>query len=208
MNRFGFLMVLSGPSGAGKNTVLNATMQLRKDLVYSVSATTRPRRPHEVDGVHYFFLTPEEFSERVERGDFLEWAEFCGYKYGTPRSFVTENLEKGYVVVMDIDIQGAKQIKERMPDAVFVFLLPPTISELESRLRGRRTESDEAIDRRLNMAYDELKVGINYDYVIVNKKVDVAARQLSAIITAEQCRVARSDYFALMQEILGKEGER
>ncbi len=200
--------MLSGPSGAGKNTVLNATMQLRDDLVYSVSATTRPRRPHEVDGVDYFFLSPETFQAKAREGEFLEWAEFCGYNYGTPRSFVTENLKKGYVVVMDVDIQGAKQIKRRMPDAVFTFLLPPTITELESRLRGRHTETDDAINRRMSAAYEELRVGIDYDYAVVNDQVDTAAQQLSSIITAEQCRVTRTDYFVLMQEILGKEGQQ
>ena len=124
LNEKGFLLVLSGPSGVGKNTVLNATMQLRNDLVYSVSATTRPKRPHEVDGVNYFFLSEEAFQTAIEQGQLLEWAEFVGHKYGTPRSFVEEHLAKGYVVVMDVDIQGAKQIRERMPDAVLVFLLP------------------------------------------------------------------------------------
>lgn len=205
VKRSGFLLVLSGPSGAGKNTVLNATMALRDDLVYSVSATSRPRRPHERDGVDYFFLTPEEFQRRVEQGEFLEWAEYCGYCYGTPRTFVEESLNKGYVVVMDIDIQGAKQIKERMPNAIFVFLLPPTLDELEARLRGRRTDSDEAISKRLQVAYEELRAGVEYDYAIVNNTVEEAAAQLSAIITAEKCRIHRTEYFALMNEIIGKE---
>lgn len=205
VKRSGFLLVLSGPSGAGKNTVLNATMQLRNDLVYSVSATSRPRRPHEQDGVDYFFLTPEEFERRIRTNEFLEWAEYCGYRYGTPRSFVEKSLQDGYVVVMDVDIQGARQIKERMPNAIFVFLLPPTLDELESRLRGRRTDSDDAISRRLQAANDELRAGVDYDYAIVNNKVEDAAAQLSAIITAEKCRIHRTEYFSLMSEIIGKE---
>ena len=135
LNEKGFLLVLSGPSEVGKNTVLNATMQLRNDLVYSVSATTRPKRPHEVDGVNYFFLSEEAFQTAIEQGQLLEWAEFVGHKYGTPRSFVEEHLAKGYVVVMDVDIQGAKQIRERMPDAVLVFFAADH-HRVEARLRG------------------------------------------------------------------------
>ena len=202
----GFLLILSGPSGAGKNTVLDAARERLPDLLYSVSATTRPRRPLEKEGQDYFFLTKEEFQRRVETGDFLEWAEFCGHYYGTPMAYITESLEKGRVVVMDIDIQGARQVKEKMPEAVFVFLLPPTLAELESRLRGRSSDSDVAIRRRLDTALSELKAGIDYDYVICNDEIDRAADKLVAIITAERCRLRHSEYFELIKDIVGEQG--
>lgn len=202
----GFLLILSGPSGAGKNTVLDAARERLPDLLYSVSATTRPRRPLEEDGRDYFFLAKEEFQRRVKAGEFLEWAEFCNHYYGTPMAYITEALEKGQVVAMDIDIQGARQVKEKMPEAVFVFLLPPTMAELESRLRGRSSDSDTAIRRRLHTALSELKAGIEYDYVIRNDEIDRAADQLVAIITAERCRLRHSEYFELLKDIVGEQG--
>ncbi|NLJ87001.1 MAG: guanylate kinase [Firmicutes bacterium] len=203
----GFLVILSGPSGAGKNTVLDATMDRCSDLQYSVSATTRPRRKSEQDGVDYFFLTEEEFQRRVRAGEFLEWAEFCGHSYGTPLAYIEECLEQGHVVVMDIDIEGARQVKDKMPEAVFVFLLPPTMAELENRLRGRSTDSDEAIRQRLGKALEELKAGIDYDYVILNDKIAKSAAKLEAIITAERCRVKHSEYFELLEDIVGRNRE-
>lgn len=206
MQQRGFLLILSGPSGAGKNTVLDAARERLPDLLYSVSATTRPRRPLEEDGLDYFFLTKEEFQRRVEAGEFLEWAEFCNHYYGTPTAYVTKALEEGQVVAMDIDIQGARQVKEKMPEAVFVFLLPPTMAELESRLRGRSSDSDIAIRQRLDTALSELKAGIEYDYVIRNDEIDRAAAKLVAIITAERCRLRHSEYFELLKDIVGEQG--
>ncbi|NMB45859.1 MAG: guanylate kinase [Firmicutes bacterium] len=206
MQQRGFLLILSGPSGAGKNTVLDAVRKRCPDLVYSVSATTRPCRPLEKDGRDYFFLTKDEFQQRVEAGEFLEWAEFCGHCYGTPLIHIRESLDKGQVVVMDIDIQGARQVKKKMPEAVFVFLLPPTMAELEKRLRGRSSDSDEAIRRRLNTALAELKAGIEYDYAIRNDQLERAAAKLQAIIIAERCRVRRSEYSELLEEIVGEQG--
>src|SRR5690606_21539315 len=143
-----------GPSGAGKNTLLNAVLPRIPDLKYSVSATTRPPRPGERDGVDYFFLDDAAFDAMIARDEFLEWAEFAGYRYGTPRRFVEECLAQGYVVITDVDIQGARQIKEKMPDGVFVFLLPPSMEELQRRLESRGTESAEAISRRLKIALE------------------------------------------------------
>ncbi len=204
----GFLLILSGPSGAGKNTVLDATRNCCPNLQYSVSATTRPRRPLEQEGVDYFFLTEAEFERRVQMGEFLEWAEFCGHFYGTPLAYVDDCLERGQVVVMDIDIEGARQVQAKMPEAIFVFLLPPSMSELEDRLRARSTESDESIQRRLGKALEELKAGIEYDYVIQNDEVARSAAELEAIITAERCRVRRSEYFEQLKDIVGETGRK
>ena len=202
----GFLLILSGPSGAGKNTVLDAVRERCPELLYSVSATTRPPRPLEQDGRDYLFLSRDEFERRKEAGDFLEWAEFCGHYYGTPLAYVRDSLERGQVVVMDIDIQGARQVKRKMPEAIFVFLLPPTMAELENRLRGRSSDSDAAIKNRLDKALMELRAGIEYDYVIRNDEIDNAATKLQAIITAERCRVRRSEYFELLEDIVGEQG--
>ncbi len=202
----GFLLILSGPSGAGKNTVLDAVRERCPELLYSVSATTRPPRPLEQDGRDYLFLSRDEFERRKEAGDFLEWAEFCGHYYGTPLAYVRDSLERGQVVVMDIDIQGARQVKRKMPEAIFVFLLPPTMAELENRLRGRSSDSDAAIKNRLDKALMELRAGIEYDYVIRNDEIDNAATKLQAIITAERCRVRRSEYFELLKDIGGEQG--
>lgn len=197
MKARGFLVVLSGPSGAGKNTLLSAVLPRIPDLRYSVSATTRPPRPGEKDGVNYYFLQDSEFQAMIDRGEFLEWAEFAGYRYGTPRRFVEESLEQGLTVITDIDIQGAKQIKQRMPDGVFVFLLPPSIEELEKRLYGRGTDSSEAIDRRLKIALEEVAAIVDYDYWILNRDLEDACEQLVAIIQAERAKVSRTDFSTL-----------
>jgi len=193
----GFLVVLSGPSGAGKNTLLSAVLPRIPDLKYSVSATTRPPRPGEKHGVDYYFLQDDEFQEMIDRGEFLEWAEFAGYRYGTPRRFVEECLAQGLTVITDIDIQGARQIKQRMPDGVFVFLLPPSFEELEKRLHKRGTDSSEAIGRRLKIALEEVAAIVDYDYWILNRDLEEACEQLVAIIRAERARVSRTDLSTL-----------
>jgi len=193
----GFLVVLSGPSGAGKNTLLSAVLPRIPDLKYSVSATTRPPRPGEKHGVDYYFLQDDEFQEMIDRGEFLEWAEFAGYRYGPPRRFVEECLAQGLTVITDIDIQGARQIKQRMPDGVFVFLLPPSFEELEKRLHKRGTDSSEAIGRRLKIALEEVAAIVDYDYWILNRDLEEACEQLVAIIRAERARVSRTDLSTL-----------
>lgn len=202
--RRGFLVVLSGPSGVGKNTLLNAVLPKVEGLRYSVSATTRPPRPGEVNGRDYFFLTDEEFDQMVERGELLEWAEFVGRRYGTPRRYIEECLEQGQTVILDIDIQGAAQIRARMPEAVLVFLLPPSLEELRRRIYGRATDSEQAILERLSWAQHELAAVTDYDYVIVNDDLERASDQLRAIIIAERCRVSRSDYPALVARLAGE----
>lgn len=197
IQRRGFLIVLSGPSGAGKNTLLSAVLPRIPDLIYSVSATTRPPRPGEEEGVDYYFLQDDEFQAMIERGEFLEWAEFAGFRYGTPRRFVEECLAKGLTVITDIDIQGARQIKRNLPNAVFVFLLPPSIQELQKRLHARGTDSSDAIDRRLKIALEEMAAIVDYDYWILNRDLEEACQQLMAIIQAERAKVSRTDLTTL-----------
>ncbi|NLM39440.1 MAG: guanylate kinase [Firmicutes bacterium] len=193
MRRKGFLIVLSGPSGAGKNSVMNAVFPTIPNLKYSISVTTRPPRKGEVEGVDYFFRTEEEFDELIRQDKLLEYASFVGYRYGTPKDFVLEQIAEGNTVIMDIDIHGASQIREKMPEAVFVFLLPPTREELQKRLTLRGSEAEEAIKQRLQKSAEELKNIIHYDYFIINDQLSKAAEQLRHIIMSEWSRVSRVD---------------
>jgi len=185
---------LSGPSGAGKNSLLAKVLPRVPDLKYSVSATTRPPRPGEIHGVNYFFVGENEFQRMIDEGELLEWAEFAGYRYGTPRKFVLDSIAQGYTVITDIDIQGARRIKKSLPEGVFVFLLPPSEAELRRRLEGRGTDSEEAIRKRMKIAEEEMKAIVDYDYWIVNEDLDEASDILYAIIRAEQSRVQRASF--------------
>lgn len=205
--RRGFLVVVSGPSAAGKNTLLNAVIPTLPDAVYSVSATTRPPRPGEVHGRDYFFLTEEEFEARVQAGAFLEWATFVGHRYGTPLEFVEQQLVAGNAVLMDIDIQGAAQVRARMPEAVFVFVLPPTLRILKERIIARGKDSAEAIAKRMGEARQELARLVDYDYVVFNENLDDAAAQLRAIIVAERCRVKRHRTEYIMARFFSEGGD-
>lgn len=187
----GLLLVLSGPSGSGKGTVLRELFHGRESLFYSVSATTRAPRPGEEEGKSYYFLTKEEFERQIARGDMLEYAQYCGNYYGTPRSAVEERRAMGYDVVLEIDVQGAMKVRRSCPDATLVFLLPPSSAELESRLRGRATESEEVIRGRLEAARREISFAPAYDYIVVNRTIDRAAEELSCILTAEKLKPAR-----------------
>lgn len=191
LQKKGFLIVLSGPSGAGKNSVMNSVFPTIPNLKYSISVTTRAPRPGEVDAVNYFFRTEEEFSEMLETDQLLEWATFVGHRYGTPRSFVYDQIDLGNAVIMDIDIQGARQIREKMPEAVFVFLLPPTWEELSKRLKLRGSDSKEVIKQRLAKSQEEIKHIVDYDYFIVNDDLNQAAEQLRRIILSEWSKVCR-----------------
>lgn len=194
----GKLLVLSGPSGAGKSTVVSKLMERRDDVCFSVSATTRAPRPGEQDGVNYFFVTRERFDEMVRTGAMLEHAEYVGNCYGTPRAYVEQRLEAGYNVILDIEVQGARQVMEAAPEAVLVFLIPPTLAELERRLRSRGTESDEVIRGRLERAKEECRADF-YRYIVVNDDADTAAKELDAIITAEQC--SYNDRKTILKEV-------
>ena len=194
----GKLLVLSGPSGAGKSTVVSKLMERRGDVCFSVSATTRAPRPGEQDGVNYFFVTRERFEEMVRTGELLDHAEYVGNCYGTPRAYVEQRLEAGYNVILDIEVQGARQVMEAAPEAVLVFLIPPTLAELERRLRARGTESDEVIRGRLERAKEECRSDF-YRYIVINDDADTAAKELDAIITAEQC--SYNDRKTILKEV-------
>ncbi|MCR6713335.1 MAG: guanylate kinase [Demequina sp.] len=179
------LTVLAGPTAVGKGTVVRALREREPDIWISVSATTRPPRPGEIEGVHYFFVTPERFDEMVAGGELLEWAVVHGvHRYGTPRRAVEEHLESGVPVLLEIDLQGARQVRETMPDALFVFLAPPSWEELVSRLVGRGTEGPEERERRLATARLELAAESEFDEVIVNDTVEAAAEALERLIDA------------------------
>ncbi len=187
----GFLLVLSGPSGSGKGTVSQALMQNRDDIVFSISATTRNPRATEVDGENYFFYDKEYFMDMVESGEFLEHAYVHTNYYGTPKKFVFDQIEKGEIVLLEIDVQGALQIKKNYKEAVFIFLLPPTMDELRNRIVKRGTETEEDIDTRFANAFKELDFVGEYDFFVVNDKVDAAVADIEAIIHSEKLRVKR-----------------
>ncbi|RAL26114.1 guanylate kinase [Thermoflavimicrobium daqui] len=187
----GFLIILSGPSGVGKGTVCTALRKRMPELAYSVSATTRAPREGEKDGVNYFFKTVEEFKQMIENEELIEWAQYVDNYYGTPRHFVEETLASGKDVILEIDVQGAHQVKERFPHAIFIFLLPPTIEELKNRIIGRGSETEITLAHRLNAATDEFKQINQYDYVVINDEVEKACERVEAIIKAEHCRVDR-----------------
>lgn len=187
----GLLVVISGPSGVGKGTLVKALRQRMAELDLSISVTTRAPREGEADGVHYFFRDEEEFRHMVEEGELLEYAQFNGLYYGTPRSYVEERLGDGNDLILEIDVKGAIQVKERWPHGLYIFVLPPTMGELEARLLKRQTDAAEAIRSRLSIAVDELNFLPLYDYQVVNDDLETAVHKLQAIITAERCRISR-----------------
>lgn len=197
----GKLFAISGPSGVGKNSVLNRVMQLRDRVQYSVSATSRPMRPGEIDGKSYYFVTRERFEQMIAAGELLEHAEYVGNCYGTPKSYVERRCAEGMHVLLDIDVQGVHQISENRPDAIRVFMMPPSLAELERRLRGRHTDDEQKICERLAQARRECALAYTYDYIVINDDPDVAAKELDAIITAECCRYPdRKNYFTEVLE--------
>jgi guanylate kinase len=187
----GLLIVLSGPSGTGKGTVCKALLKKHSEIALSVSCTTRQPRAGEVHGKHYFFTDREDFEKRIAEGAFLEYANVFSNFYGTPRGFVEETLAQGKDVLLEIDVQGALQVKENTPDGVFIFLIPPSMEELEKRIRGRATETEEKIRERLGKANVEMSLMDKYDFVIVNDEVDRVVEKIEAILIAEKLSVKR-----------------
>jgi len=194
----GRLIVISGPSGAGKSTVVFKAIEGRDDMCFSTSVTTRKPRPGEVDGREYFFVQPDDFKEMIANGELLEHAEYVANFYGTPRKYVEEKLNSGLNVILDIEVQGARQVNAAMPDAVKIFIVPPSMEELRRRLEGRGTDTARAIEARLIRARQEYEEADFYDYIIINDDVEKAAKEFASIIEAEHCR------FSCRKNMLGK----
>ena len=184
----GKTFIVSGPSGVGKSTVLKALLEQRRDVYFSVSATTREMRPGEEDGVHYHFLEVDTFRQWIARGEFLEYAEYVGNFYGTPKRYVDEAMDRGEDVILDIEIQGAIQVKSKRPETVSIFIAPPSWTELERRLTERGTDSPDKVQKRLLRAKVEFQTAHTYDYFVINDNVENAVRELEAIMTAEHCK--------------------
>lgn len=191
MSKKGILIVVSGPSGCGKGTILGKLFESCENLEYSVSATTRAPRNGEVDGVNYHFKTKEEFISMAENGELLEYACYCDNYYGTPKKQVLDMLESGKDVILEIEVEGAMQIKETYPNAAFVFILPPSVKVLKERLTGRGTESPEVVESRIKKALSELTMAYKYDYAIINDKLDEAVEALRCVINGEKQVVGR-----------------
>jgi guanylate kinase len=187
----GLLVVISGPSGAGKGTICSRLKEEFKDLKVSVSATTRKPREGEQEGTSYFFINEEDFIKRINNDEFLEYAKVYGNYYGTPKCEVFRQLEEGNDIILEIDIQGALQVKKNYPKGVFIFILPPSLSELNKRIENRGTDSKEVIIKRMQCAYDELNYAFEYDYVVVNDEVETAVEKIKHIIFAEKNRAVR-----------------
>lgn len=188
----GILIIFSGPSGSGKDTVLNKLVEKRTDAKVSVSMTTRAKRDGEIDGTHYYFVTREYFEKKILAQSVLEFAEYTGNLYGTPKEPVDEMLREGKAAILKIEVQGAEKIRKLYPDVVSIFLMPPSMRVLEERLRGRKTDDEEAINHRLVVAREEMRRAPEYDYIVINNTVDEAVEQIEKIIDAERLRTSRN----------------
>ena len=200
----GVLIVLSGPSGVGKGTVRKALFEEPDiDFQYSISMTTRQPRNGEVNGEDYFFVTRDEFETEIANGDMLEYAEYVGNYYGTPKKFIDQTLAAGRDVLLEIDVQGALQVKEKMPEGAYIFLTPPDLAALKERLIGRGTEAMDVIDRRVSAATAEIRMMANYDYAVVNDEVSLAVNRIKDIIKVERLRINRvlPEYIKMIEEL-------
>ncbi len=188
----GILIVLSGPSGAGKGTICDALRKRMPNLVYSVSMTTRAPRVGEQEGVNYFFRSKEEFEKLIQEDAFIEYAKVYDNYYGTPKAHVMNLLNAGKSVILEIDIQGAMQVKESFEDGVFIYIVPPSLEVLTHRLRDRGTDADDVINKRLSLACSELALAHKYDYIVVNDKLEEAIEKVASILRAETCKISRN----------------
>ncbi|OQY30337.1 MAG: guanylate kinase [Candidatus Cloacimonetes bacterium 4572_55] len=189
-----FLIIFSAPSGAGKTSIIQELLRRNPDIKYSISATTRPLRGDEIDGIDYFFLTRDTFEDQKKQDGFAEWAMVHNHYYGTPAHYLKKQMDSGFCVVMDVDVEGARQLWKRYEDIVSIFIVPPSEKVLEERLRGRGTESEEHIRQRLDAARIEMKAVYEYQYVVINYDLEKSARQVEAIIMAEKSRVCRYQF--------------
>ena len=189
------LIVVAGPSGVGKGTVCARLFKEMEKMEFSVSATTRKRRNKEVHGVNYFFVSDEKFDQMIANSEFLEHADVFGNKYGTPKEYVMKKLAEGNDVLLEIDVQGAMMVMDNYPDALFIFILPPSIKSLEERLLKRATENEKQLKTRLNKAKEEIGFAKKFDYIIVNEDVDAAYEEIKSIIISEKCRTERNIQF-------------
>jgi guanylate kinase len=198
----GILFILSGPSGVGKGTVRKELFEQKTDLKYSISMTTREKRPGEIDGIDYFYKTNEEFEKLIQEDKLLEYAKFVNNYYGTPKEYVEETLAKGHDVFLEIEVQGAMQVKKNFPEGVFIFLFPPSLEELKNRIVNRGTETEELILNRLKEARNEIEMMDAYDYVVVNDDVEKAVSKIQSIIQSEHCKRERiaAQYKKLLED--------
>ena len=202
MKNRGLLLVVSGPAGAGKGTICGAFMERHPEVHLSVSATTRAPRAMEQEGIHYYFLHKQQFEQMIQDGNLIEWAKFCDNYYGTPRAIVEEKLAAGKDVLLEIEVQGAMQVKEKFPEAVLIFVLPPSMEELRSRIIGRGTETMDVINKRMARAEEELNMAQQYDYFILNDVIEDAVNRLESVVQAEKIKISRN--LTLLKEVRGQ----
>ena len=196
----GLLIVISAPSGAGKGTIISELLNKDNNLWLSISATSRPKRTNDIEGITYYFYDKEEFENKIKDDYFLEYALYAGNYYGTPKKYIQEHLDKGQDVILEIEIQGAMQIKKLIPEALFIFIMPPSLKELKKRLVGRGTDTKEKILERFKIAYQEMNEVTKYNYVVVNDDITEATDKILSIIKSEKCRVDRIEEVFLNNE--------
>ncbi|ABP67671.1 guanylate kinase [Caldicellulosiruptor changbaiensis] len=196
----GLLIVISGPAGVGKGTVVGKLLERNPNIKLSISKTTRKPRPGEREGVNYFFVSRQQFEDDIKNDNFLEYAEYNNNYYGTPKDFVLETLKNGFDVILEIETQGALQVKSTFEDAVLIFILPPSMKELYNRLKKRATETEEEIEARLNIARGEIRLLPKYDYCVINDNVDKAVEAIEKIIEVEKLRTRRFDVQSFLKE--------
>lgn len=188
----GFLVVLSGPSGTGKGTLMGLVKKKLEGVRFSVSATTRNPRKGEIEGKDYFYKSKDEFMKMIENDEFIEWVNYCNNYYGTPVQFVSDCIDNGENVLLEIEVEGAQKVQSIFPESVLIFVIPPSLEELKRRIKGRGTESEEVINARLQRAIEELKLASSYDYIIVNDKLDKAFKDIQNVVYAERLKSCRN----------------